>query len=85
MNTARAFGPAAVSGFPNDSHWIVSPPLVTHLFLFFFFLSSYLFPLSALAREIENFLGRKEKKETTITLDPHISPHAKKDHDIKQV
>jgi len=22
MNTARAFGPAAVSGFPNDSHWI---------------------------------------------------------------
>ena len=24
MNTARAFGPAVVSGFPNDSHWIVS-------------------------------------------------------------
>ena len=23
MNTARAFGPAAVLGFPNDSHWIV--------------------------------------------------------------
>jgi hypothetical protein len=23
MNTARAFGPAAVSGFPNDNHWIV--------------------------------------------------------------
>ncbi|KAI9454706.1 aquaporin-like protein [Russula earlei] len=22
MNTARAFGPAVVSGFPNDSHWI---------------------------------------------------------------
>ncbi|KAN0118436.1 Aquaporin-like protein [Russula decolorans] len=22
MNTARAFGPAAVQGFPNDSHWI---------------------------------------------------------------
>jgi hypothetical protein len=37
MNTARAFGPAAVQGFPNGSHWIVrqafiptpfpSPPL----------------------------------------------------------
>jgi hypothetical protein len=24
MNTARAFGPAAVAGFPNGSHWIVS-------------------------------------------------------------
>jgi hypothetical protein len=23
MNTARAFGPAAVQGFPNGSHWIV--------------------------------------------------------------
>jgi hypothetical protein len=23
MNTARAFGPAAVSGFPNGNHWIV--------------------------------------------------------------
>jgi Major intrinsic protein len=23
MNTARAFGPAAVQGFPNSSHWIV--------------------------------------------------------------
>jgi len=45
---------------------------VTHFF--------FVVPVSSfhLAREIENFLGRKEKKETTITLDPHISPHAKK-------
>ena len=24
MNTARAFGPAVVSGFPSNSHWVVS-------------------------------------------------------------
>jgi hypothetical protein len=23
MNTARSFGPAAVTGFPNNDHWIV--------------------------------------------------------------
>lgn len=37
MNTARAFGPAAVSGFPHDSHWIVSPAPRDPLFSFFFF------------------------------------------------
>jgi hypothetical protein len=29
MNTARAFGPAAVQGFPNDSHWIVRRALIS--------------------------------------------------------
>lgn len=24
MNTARAFGPAVVTGFPNNDHWVVS-------------------------------------------------------------
>ena len=48
MNTARAFGPAAVSGFPNDNHWIVScafnlsrslPSVIPRrtCFVFFFF------------------------------------------------
>lgn len=26
MNTARAFGPAVVSGFPSGTHWVVSTP-----------------------------------------------------------
>lgn len=26
MNTARAFGPAVITGFPDNYHWIVSPP-----------------------------------------------------------
>jgi aquaporin related protein len=26
MNTARAFGPAVVTGFPSGRHWIVSCP-----------------------------------------------------------
>jgi len=25
MNTARAFGPAVITGFPDNYHWIVSP------------------------------------------------------------
>ena len=27
MNTARAFGPAVVSGFPDPNHWVVSESL----------------------------------------------------------
>jgi glycerol uptake facilitator-like aquaporin len=25
LNTARAFGPAAVTGFPHGTHWVVRP------------------------------------------------------------
>ena len=50
MNTARAFGPAAVSGFPNDSHWIVrrasihihySPPVPVSRVFFYIFARSH--------------------------------------------
>lgn len=34
MNTARAFGPAAISGFPDPNHWVVSGPLDGVTFLF---------------------------------------------------
>jgi len=36
MNTARAFGPAVVSGFPSDSHWIVSRVFSTLFFVYLF-------------------------------------------------
>jgi glycerol uptake facilitator-like aquaporin len=29
MNTARAFGPAVVSGFPSGTHWVVREVLDT--------------------------------------------------------
>ncbi len=67
MNTARAFGPAAVSGFPNDSHWIVRwhfiplAPFITS----YLFLALLVFP--GLMREISK---KKREKDPFI----HISP-----------
>ena len=34
MNTARAFGPAVVSGFPDPNHWVVSGSLHKTFFPF---------------------------------------------------
>jgi hypothetical protein len=80
MNTARAFGPAAVQGFPNDSHWIVrwafipTPPLPTgtppHDSPRTCFSQFVFFFLRAIARG-KNLKGKREKRP----LDPHLSPH----------
>jgi len=67
MNTARAFGPAVVSGFPNDSHWIVSRVFSTlAISLFRGSISG-----SALSAKIELLGRQKEKDSLDISLSAH--------------
>ena len=64
MNTARAFGPAVVSGFPNDSHWIVSRVFsALAISLFRGSISG-----SALSAKIELLGRQKEKASLDISL-----------------
>jgi hypothetical protein len=78
MNTARSFGPAAVTGFPESSQWIVSffPP-------FFFFLgtsvtSSWPYDLLRVrAKELERWRSSHvltHARMDVTPLDPHDTP-----------
>jgi hypothetical protein len=80
MNTARAFGPAAVLGFPNDSHWIVRwafiptpPPSHWHSPRFTSYLSlAFWFFLRAIARGKNR--NSTERERGKRPLSPYLSP-----------
>lgn len=82
MNTARAFGPAAVQGFPNGSHWIVrwhlfqpsSPTGVPYVSPRTCFSHFGLF-LHAIARGKKKNEILREREKGKRPLDPHLSPH----------
>ena len=76
MNTARSFGPAAVTGFPFSSQWIVS---LNSCHPSFFFVGETLvsrpYDLSRSRAKKVRTLGKFPRPHTHVTpLDPHDTP-----------
>ena len=68
MNTARSFGPAAVTGFPHSSQWIVSCFLPG--FVFFFFLGQ-----TSLPRDHTSYFVFVRKRQKVGRGSSHVLTH----------